>query len=134
VLTIVVPPLRDRLDELPLLVAGLLPRGATLTPDARRALVAYHWPGNIRELKNTLWRAAILADGAAISAANLNLSEEHLTGRAERRDLSLAAAEAAAIAVAVAATGGNRARAAQLLGIARSTLHEKLRARPEGPS
>ena len=134
VLTIVVPPLRDRLDELPLLVTGLLPRGATLTPDARRALVEYHWPGNIRELKNTLWRAAILADGEAISVANLNLSSQPPTGPAAPRDLSLAAAEAEAIAVAVAATGGNRARAAQLLGIARSTLHEKLRTRTPEPS
>ncbi len=135
VLTIVMPPLRERLDELPSLIAGLLPRGATVTAGARAALAAYHWPGNIRELKNTLWRASILADGGPITPAELNLFEPASAGRARQAaDLSLAAAEARAIAAAVAATGGNRARAAQLLGIARSTLHEKLRHRPAEPS
>jgi DNA-binding NtrC family response regulator len=126
VLTIVMPPLRERRDELPALIAALLPRGASLGPDAMRALLAYHWPGNIRELKNTLWRAAIMADGAAISVADLNITESP-TGPTPARDLSLAAAEKQAIAAALAAAGGNRARAALLLGIARLTLHQKLR-------
>ncbi len=132
VLTIVMPPLRERRDELPQLIEALLPRGATLSADALYALVAYHWPGNIRELKNTLWRAAIMADGAAISAADLNITE-YPTGGAPASDLSLAAAERGAIAAALQAAGGNRARAAQLLGIARSTLHQKLRSRSENP-
>ncbi len=132
VLTIVMPPLRERRDELPQLIAALLPRGATLSPDALRALVAYHWPGNIRELKNTLWRAAIMADGLTISAVDLNITE-YSTGRTPARDLSLAAAEREAIAAALAAAGGNRARAALLLGIARSTLHQKLRSRSVDP-
>ncbi len=129
VLTITMPPLRDRLDALPELIAHFLPRGATLTADAQRALAAYGWPGNIRELKNTLWRAAILAEGRPISGAALNLPGLGTGVRAPDADFSLAAAEQRAIDAALAETGGNRVRAAQLLGIARSTLHEKLRHR-----
>ncbi|MCC7052606.1 MAG: sigma-54-dependent Fis family transcriptional regulator [Gemmatimonadaceae bacterium] len=128
VLTITIPPLRERPDELPSLVAHFLPRGASLTRDARQALARYAWPGNIRELKNTLWRAAILAEGRPISATALNLPLPTATA-SPHEILSLAAAEQRAIDAALAATGGNRLRAAALLGIARSTLHEKLRHR-----
>jgi DNA-binding NtrC family response regulator len=135
VLTITMPPLRERPGELPVLVQHFLPRGASLTPDAERALAAYGWPGNIRELKNTLWRASILAEGRPISAAALNLPL-HVggsgAGASGTIDFSLAASEWRAIDAALAETGGNRARAAQLLGIARSTLHEKLRTRNTG--
>lgn len=135
VLTITMPPLRDRPDELAQLVTHLLPRGATLTPDATRALLAYAWPGNIRELKNTLWRAAILSEGQPIASAALGLpigTPRLDTGRVH--DLSLASAERRAINAALLATDGNRAQAAQRLGIARSTLHEKLRARSDNPT
>ncbi len=131
VLTITMPPLRERPDELPQLITHFLPRGATLTADAERALAAYDWPGNIRELKNTLWRAAILAEGRAISAASLNLPGGSFAGPSVPTDLSLAAAEHRAIDAALAATAGNRVKAAKLLGIARSTLQEKLRTRQE---
>jgi DNA-binding NtrC family response regulator len=67
VLTITLPSLRERASEITALAEELLPRGAQLTADARAALVGYRWPGNIRELKNALWRAAILADGAEIA-------------------------------------------------------------------
>ena len=129
VLTITMPPLRDRPDELAPLVMHLLPRGATLTPGAMHALLAYAWPGNIRELKNTLWRAAILSEGQPIGAAALGLPIG--IGRLDTNrvdDLSLASAERRAIDAALLATDGNRAQAARRLGIARSTLHEKLRA------
>ncbi len=133
VLTITMPPLRERPDELPALIAHFLPRGATLTPDAGRALTSYAWPGNIRELKNTLWRASILAEGAPISPASLNLPVTPGSAASPLvTDFTLASAELRAIQSALASTHGNRARAAQLLGIARSTLHEKLRTRPSG--
>jgi len=131
VLTITMPPLRERPDELQALVTHFLPRGATLTTDAERALAAYGWPGNIRELKNTLWRASILAEGQPISASALSLPVRPSEGESARvTDFTLLSAEARAIAAALAESGGNRVRAAQLLGIARSTLHEKLRGRP----
>ena len=131
VLTITMPPLRERPDALPQLIAHFLPRGATLTADAERALAGYAWPGNIRELKNTLWRASILAEGRAITSAALNLPGTAVSGPPADADLSMAAAELRAIDAALVATGGNRVKAAQLLGIARSTLHEKLRSRDQ---
>ena len=135
VLTITLPPLRERAAELPALAERFLPRGATLTAAARAALAEYPWPGNIRELKNALWRAAILADGAPIAPEHLGLGSlgtpEPVAGAAGA--LTLEASEREAIERALAATGGNKVRAAQRLGIARSTLNEKLKRYGAGP-
>jgi two-component system response regulator HydG len=130
VLTITLPPLRERPADIPVLARELLPRGATLAPDAQAALSAYAWPGNIRELKNALWRASILSDGAVIHGAHLGLAAA--VGGSDDAPLpdapmTLEAAEAHAIRHALRATAGNKARAAQVLGIARSTLQEKVR-------
>jgi two-component system response regulator HydG len=131
VLTILLPPLRDRRDEIGALARSLLPRGATLGADAERALAAYGWPGNIRELRNTLWRASILADGAVIGAEHLGLMAPPSPSAASVPDdatvLSLADAERRAIVAALRASDGNRTQAAERLGIARSTLLEKLK-------
>ena len=134
VLTIALPPLRERPSEIVGLARSLLPRGAVLSDAALAALVDYAWPGNIRELKNTLWRATILADGAPIGPEHLGLGT---VGTASPTPpggtpavYSLAVAERRAIDAALSATGGNKARAASLLGIARSTLNEKLRREP----
>jgi DNA-binding NtrC family response regulator len=131
VLTIALPPLRERRDEIPALAESLLPRGARLSASARAALVTYDWPGNIRELKNALWRASILADGSSIEPTHLGLAQPG-SGAAPapagaREVVTLAEAERRAVLAALAATGGNKARAAERLGIARSTLLEKLR-------
>jgi DNA-binding NtrC family response regulator len=126
VLTIALPPLRERAEQIPPLARALLPRGATLSPAALRALAAYHWPGNIRELKNALWRAAILAEGSPIGPQHLGLPAASGTTPPEGV-LTMAEAERRAISRALEHTAGNKARAAQLLGIARSTLNEKLR-------
>ncbi len=140
VLMITLPPLRERRDQIAALARTFLPSGATLTEVAVAALVEYSWPGNIRELKNALWRAAILADGGAIMPEHLSLSNG-LRGpsRVVEREvpmpvMTLADAERRAIDAALVATGGNRTRAASLLGIARSTLNEKLRATSLTPS
>jgi DNA-binding NtrC family response regulator len=129
VLTLELPPLRERRAEIPALARALAPRAAALSDAAVAALVAYDWPGNIRELKNALWRATILAEGGCIGPEHLGL------GRAATPDAAAAAgevvtleeAERRAIAAALAHTGGNKARAAALLGVARSTLAEKLK-------
>ena len=144
VLTIELAPLRDRQEEILPLAKTLLPRGARLAPSADDALLAYDWPGNVRELKNVLWRAAILAEGAPITPVHLALPLPSLPG-SSRRSASRAAAatpvrgrvvagvtplveaERRAISDALRATGGNKRRAAALLGIARSTLLDKVR-------
>jgi two-component system response regulator HydG len=99
------------------------------------ALVRYAWPGNIRELKNALWRASILAEGQPIGPEHLGLGEPAASSAgggaadaaAGASPVTLAEAERRAIGAALAATAGNKVRAAELLGIARSTLNEKLR-------
>ena len=131
VLTIALPPLRERASEIPALARALLPRGAKLSDAGARALVRYEWPGNIRELKNTLWRASILAEGAEIGPEHLAFPPSATTPRASlavaEEATTLADAERRTILASLAATGGNKLRAAQRLGIARSTLAEKLK-------
>ena len=125
VLTLSLPPLRERRDELETLARAFAPPGSRLGRAALRAIEQYDWPGNVRELKNTLWRAALLAEGAEIQPRHLSLPE--LAGPPVPAPVTLAEVERAAIVDALAAMGGNRVRAAQRLGIARSTLLEKLK-------
>ena len=125
VLTLTLPPLRDRPGEVAALAQAFLPRNARLSAGALRAIERYPWPGNVRELKNTLWRAALLAEGAEIEARHLSLPGG-ASPPPSAAPVTLADAERAAIAAALDATGGNRAQAARRLGIARSTLLEKL--------
>lgn len=134
-----VPALRQRVEDLPILARQLLDRLALelgrgrveLAPDALRAMAAYRWPGNIRELKNTLWRAAILAQGTPIDVVHLGLPGTVPAPPAAVRGAvaprTLEDAEREAIRVALDAATGNRSQAARTLGIARSTLLEKLR-------
>ncbi|MEO7456966.1 MAG: sigma-54 dependent transcriptional regulator [Gemmatimonadaceae bacterium] len=132
VLTLALPPLRERRDEIEPLSEGFLARGASLSRSARAALRGYEWPGNVRELRNTLWRATLLADGGTIEARHLGLAvpgaSTHVKAAGPR---TLADAERDAIAAALRATDGNKVHAAKLLGIARSTLLEKLKRLPE---
>jgi DNA-binding NtrC family response regulator len=125
VLTLTLPPLRDRPAELEALAITFLPKSARLSPGARRAIERYPWPGNVRELKNTLWRAALLAEGADIEPRHLALPDPSPSNRST--PVSLADAEHAAIVAALDATDGNKLQAARRLGIARSTLLQKLR-------
>jgi len=125
-LTLSIPPLRERRSDLPGLVQGLLPRSARLDHEAARAIDEYSWPGNVRELRDVLWRAALLAGGRPISVQHLLLPRA-MGDRKWRDALSLADAERRAITRAMRTTRGNKVQAAELLGIARSTLQEKLR-------
>ena len=130
VLTLTLPPLRAHPDEILPLAQSFLPKGAALTRAAQDALRAYRWPGNIRELKNTLWRAAILARTTPIDVVHLGLPGDPSvvpTSRPFSQVRSLDEAEREAIRVALAAVDGNRSAAARSLGLARSTLLEKLK-------
>jgi two-component system, NtrC family, response regulator AtoC len=132
------PPLRERRGDLvPIaraLLAGIGPRlgrGAlSLTGEAERKLVAWRWPGNVRELANALERAAIIADGPSIGADHLLLDPIAARGSAAAVPAgprNLADLERDAITEALSSVGGNRRRAAEILGIAERTLYDKLK-------
>jgi len=131
------PPLRERRADLLLLAEHLLVRvgasvgkpGLTLTEDAKRALLAHAWPGNARELLNTLERAAILADGRVLGLEQLGLVAAAPVPAGEATDpKTLQATEKAAILEALAAVSGHRKKAAERLGIGERTLYDKLKA------
>jgi len=125
-----VPALRERREDIPLLAAHFLARvrpAATLAPEAVERLARAPWAGNVRELRNAIERAAALAPGDRIEAADLALSEDAPGATAGMAgDRSLEDIEIEAIRVTLERTGGNRTQAAKILGIARKTLIEKI--------
>jgi two-component system NtrC family response regulator len=136
---IYLPPLRERIDDIPELAGHLLGRlrakggtGPALTLDALDALKSHVWPGNVRELANAIEHATILCDTGPISA-------DHLPAQLHRRQLSGAAAvrpgpvslrdlEMQAIYQALERHGGSKPKAAEELGISLKTLYNKLNA------
>jgi len=134
VVPIRIPPLRERLDEIPGLARSILAdlgRRASrrvrtnLAPDVTSALQRYDWPGNLRELRNALERALILSRGETIALAHLP-PEIRTSTPAGERPLRLADVERAHILRVLESCGRNRTRAAGLLGISRSTLKRNL--------
>jgi DNA-binding NtrC family response regulator len=134
VIPLSIAPLRERPEDIPLIAAFLLDeikKGmgrkeiGEFTPHAVELLRAYSWPGNVRELRNTIERAAILCLHGDISARNLSLPAERA---AAGNPLTLDEVERAHIESILKLTSGNKTRAAQLLGVARSTLSEKIKA------
>ena len=125
-MTIHVPPLRDRRDE----IRGLAKKFAgetAIREDALAKLEAHRWPGNVRELKKVIERAAVLAAGDAIGADHIVIRgapAPPAPGPALRDERDRA--EIATIREALASCNGNQTRAAEKLGIARRTLIEKL--------
>jgi two-component system NtrC family response regulator len=135
---IFLPPLRDRLDDIPELAEHLLGRfrpkaGAAshqLTEDAITAFKAHVWPGNVRELANVIEHATILCDDGPIAADCLpaHFNRRQLSGAAANRPgpISLRDLEMQAIYQALERHGGNKPRAADELGISLKTLYNKL--------
>jgi DNA-binding NtrC family response regulator len=138
VFRIALPPLRDRHTDIPLLVDEFLRRYNEqfgkhvigVAPECLAKLERYEWPGNVRELKNVVQRAVLVCDGAT-------LLSEHLPPRfrPERRarghvtievGTPLADVEREMIVRTLEATGNNRKRAAELLGISRRAFYNKL--------
>jgi DNA-binding NtrC family response regulator len=128
VVEIVVPPLRERAGDLPLLAATLARRAAAavgrpepvLAPDALAALARHAWPGNVRELENCLTRAVVVASGDVIRAEHLVLGGAASEGPAKLGTLD--EMEREHVLRVLAATRGHKARAAQMLGISRPRL------------
>ncbi len=124
------PPLRERREDIPLLVGPLLEdavrrsgRRATISPRALARLAGYDWPGNVRELAHVLERAVLLAEGSVIREQDLPLPEPAGPGGAV---LTLEEVERQHIEQVLAQCGGNKVRAARLLGIPRPNLYRKL--------
>jgi DNA-binding NtrC family response regulator len=135
VIEIEVPPLRERPDDvLPLARVTLADASARmgremrgLSPEASRALLAHRWPGNARELGNTMERAVALADGDRVELADL---PDWARGDAHTSPTStgtLADVERAHILATLRAHGGNRSLAAKALGIGEATLFRRIR-------
>ncbi len=131
VFPLAIPPLRERRDDiLPLAEVFLKGRKRRLAPAAERILVTYDWPGNIRELRNVLERASILASGSLILPSDLppqvqGPSPTEKPGSVLVGDMQ--EIQRRAILEALEKTNGNKTRAAALLGISRRNLIYKLR-------
>lgn len=139
VVQITLPPLRERRDDIPLLLNSYFQQFCSenhrqiegFTPDALDALIQYRWPGNIRELRNLVERMVVLARGDKITLRDVpgevrdngetRPASGPLTGA-----VSMEQAEKRMIEQALADLGGNRTLAAKQLGISRRTLHRKL--------
>ncbi|MFA5802658.1 MAG: sigma-54 dependent transcriptional regulator [Thermoleophilia bacterium] len=131
VIPITMPPLRERVGDIRLLAEHFLVRFAPakkLSAETNRLLEAHSWPGNVRELQNTIERAAILSAGEVIVPEDLPVEVRLKTPAGDETiklpadGITLGKVEKELIAQALERTGGNRTRAAELLGISRHTL------------
>ncbi len=129
VLTLTLPPLRERKEDVPRLAEEFARNaGKRIDADALRSLVDYAWPGNVRELRNAIERASLLTDGDTITAASLPLAApSELVAVAARDAWTLDELEARYIREVLRQTKENYSRAAEILGINRKTLLEKRR-------
>jgi DNA-binding NtrC family response regulator len=133
IVEILLPPLRDRIGDLPLLANHLIARASIalgrrppiMAPEALDALLAHDWPGNVRELENCLTRATVLAAGEVIRPEHLAISSRRSTGSALLG--TLAEQEREHLARVLEASGGQKARAARILGVSRPRLDRLLR-------
>jgi two-component system response regulator HydG len=139
VIALQLPPLRDRRDDLLLLLELFLQRLSdqaggeqkALSQEALDAVMVYEWPGNVRELENALEHAVVLSRGALIEPQHLperitKRRKEPLVAERSFKNPTLEVIERAYITWVLTAEGGNKTRAAEVLGIDPSTLYRKL--------
>jgi two-component system response regulator AtoC len=147
VVRLTMPPLRERKEDIPLLIRGFLRHFCKvnekplidLTADAMDALLTYNWPGNVRELRTAIEHGVVMATGPKITVRDLPMAVRQAAGAALPRGISAAKAfgeksspldiretEKKLIMQALAATNGNVTAAAKKLGISRRTLHRKI--------
>jgi len=128
VVEIRVPPLRERMADVPLLAEYLVGRAASATgrrelvlaPEAIEVLMSHDWPGNVRELENTLTRAAVLATGDVLRPSHIDTGGASQSGPA--RLVSIEEMEREHVARVLEATGGHKSRTAEILGVSRPRL------------
>lgn len=133
--SLIVPPLRERRDDIPRLArevlercaANLGRRSASLSPDAETALCAYPWPGNIREMGNVLERALLFADGDVLRRPDLRFDVSLPACAGSDTHLTLLELEQRQIVAVLKEEQGHVDRAAVRLGIARSSLYHKIK-------
>ena len=140
VLSVKIPPLRERRQDIPLLVGHFLDRLSReagmermLTDDAMKALLAYDWPGNVRELKNCLERSCAMTTAPLMQLRDLPTyihgmpAEQPGSVRVQRKIMPMAELEKQTIMSALAQLNGDKLLAARLLGIGKTTLYRKLK-------
>jgi len=143
VVSLRVPPLRERKQDIPLLVAHFLERMGrssgtqrTLKDEALQVMLGYDWPGNIRELENCLERACALSSNQALQVSDLPTALHNsraaaasslATGPPASTVLPMAELEKQAILAAIQQVNGDKLMAARLLGIGKTTLYRKLK-------
>ena len=132
-----VPPLSQRREDIPLLAAEFLGRAAMknnkdlagLSPQAMRALEAYAWPGNVRQLKHAMEYAAVLCPGGVVKLEHLPakvLSQPPATAPSPSRSARRTRDMCAELLQALRSTGGNQTKAAELLGVSRVTVWNRI--------
>jgi DNA-binding NtrC family response regulator len=137
VVRINMPPLRERKDDIPLLTSAFLKeycvrenKTLEISPDVMELFYLYPWPGNIRQLKNVIERAAVLAKGKVISVRELSDEIRHFAEGwkgAKSVIKPLREMEMAAIQSALLECKGNKSKVAEMLGISRKALYKRLR-------
>ena len=141
VLSLRIPPLRERRQDIPLLIGHFLERMTRtsglekkLSDDALKAMLAYDWPGNVRELENCLERTYAFTSGPIIQVADLpreiaNLAPDpsHSNGNGHLKIVPIAELEKQTILKAIMELNGDKLQAARLLGIGKTTLYRKLK-------
>jgi len=135
VLTITMPPLREREDDVLLIISHFATKFAEelgqpiprFSDEAVQVLRNYHWPGNVRELENLVQRLVVMTEADVIKVPDLPSTMRFSLGRGAGLDRTLAEVEAEHIRNVLASIGGNKTRAAEILGIDRKTLREKLK-------
>ena len=143
VIKITLPPLRERREDIPLLVEHFLKKYAeqerknvnSVSPEAMKQLLDYHWPGNVRELENTMERALVICQGNTITSdelpyemtlSNPSVSSGGMVMPAENA-CNLSEMEREMIVRALEKTRGNKSKAAGILGISRKVLYARLK-------
>ena len=139
VVALKLPPLRERKQDIPLLVAHFLEKLAgpggkqrALSDDALKLMLAYDWPGNVRELENALERASALSTGPVIQASDLPTAIQNCQSQpglpiTSGKIIPMAELEKQAILNTIAQLNGDKLMAARLLGIGKTTLYRKLK-------
>ncbi len=142
VITIFIPPLRERGDDILLLANHFLTQFAAesgkppprFSDEAMQSIRGYNWPGNVRELENVIQRLVVMTDGDLIEVPDLPSLMRFSALRKTGFDRTLAEVESEYIINVLASVDGNKTRAAEILGIDRKTLREKLKRAEKSPS